>query len=57
LGSNSALQEHEALSRAAVVADQKWIELFTKMAKPFLSGEIRYFKAVDTDEARSWPAE
>jgi hypothetical protein len=41
-------------SHAAVVADQKWIEIFTKMAKPFISGEVRYFNEAEMEQARKW---
>jgi hypothetical protein len=41
-------------SHAAVVADQKWIEVFTKMAKPFISAEVRYFNEAEIDQARQW---
>jgi stage II sporulation SpoAA-like protein len=39
-------------SHAAVVADQKWIELFTRAAKPFVSAEVRYFNETDIEQAR-----
>lgn len=41
-------------SRAAVVAHQKWIEVFTKLASPFLSAEVRYFNETEVDRAREW---
>jgi hypothetical protein len=44
-------------SHAAVVADQKWIEVFTKMAKPFISAEVRYFNEAEMERARKWLGE
>ena len=41
-------------SRAAVVADQKWIEVLTKMASPFVSADVRYFTESEIDQARQW---
>jgi SpoIIAA-like len=44
-------------SHAAVVADPKWIEVFTKMAKPFISAEVRYFNEAEMERARKWLGE
>jgi hypothetical protein len=42
------------VSRAAVVAEKKWIEVFTRLVSPFVSAEVRYFDAAEIDEARRW---
>jgi SpoIIAA-like len=49
-----AFENMKHFSHAAVVADQKWIEVFTKMAKPFFSAEVRYFNESEIDQAREW---
>jgi hypothetical protein len=41
-------------SHAAVVADPNWVALLTNLSKPFVSGEVRYFKEADIDRARQW---
>lgn len=33
---------------------KKWIEVFTKMASPFVSAEVRYFNEAEIDRAREW---
>ena len=42
------------MSRAAVVAEKKWIEVFTRLVSPFVSAEVRYFDAGQIDEVRRW---
>lgn len=42
------------ITRAAVVAQEKWIEVFANLVNPFLSAEVRYFKPTDIDKARAW---
>ena len=44
------------VERAAVVADKKWIELWTKVVKPFVKCEVRYFASAEIEEARQWLA-
>ncbi|MDH3444934.1 MAG: STAS/SEC14 domain-containing protein [Deltaproteobacteria bacterium] len=51
---NFVFKNMKNFSHAAVVADQKWIEVFTKMAKPFISAEVRYFNEAEIDQAREW---
>jgi len=41
-------------SVAAVVGDQKWVALFTKLIRPFVSGEVRHFDEADIEQARDW---
>ena len=45
------------VERAAVVADKKWIELWTKLVRPFLKCEVRYFGSEEIDRAREWVRE
>lgn len=42
------------ISHAAVVAQQKWIEIFANLVNPFFSADIRYFAEADIDKARAW---
>src|SRR5262249_30844729 len=42
------------ISHFALVTDEKWIEVVTKMFKPLIRGEVRYFHSGDIDAARAW---
>lgn len=42
------------VSHVAVVADKKWIEWIAKMARPFLSAELRLFGLDEVAAAREW---
>ncbi|MGB8425463.1 MAG: STAS/SEC14 domain-containing protein, partial [Desulfobacterales bacterium] len=42
------------ITRAAVVTDRKWIELYTRIVKPFVKIEIRHFDVSEIEEARLW---
>ncbi|MCF7982924.1 MAG: STAS/SEC14 domain-containing protein [Thiohalocapsa sp.] len=42
------------ISHAAVVADQGWIGIYTKMLDPLLKAEIKWFKRSDLPAAREW---
>ncbi|MHC4956508.1 MAG: SpoIIAA family protein [Planctomycetota bacterium] len=42
------------IDRVAVVADKKWIEIWTKMANPFFKAEAKYFGADEIENARAW---
>lgn len=42
------------ISRAAVVADQKWVKWSTSLVAPFLSAEVRHFPMNQVEEARAW---
>ena len=42
------------ITRAAVVAETKWIEIFANLVNPFLAAEVRYFKSAEIDRARAW---
>lgn len=45
---------YKNITRTAVVADRKWIELYTKIVKPFVKIEMRYFESREIEEARRW---
>ncbi len=45
------------VERAAVVADKTWIAVWTRMIKPFLKCEVRYFGSAEIEEARAWLGE
>lgn len=40
----------------AVVSDKKWIEVWTKLAAPFWSSEVRFFEPGQLARARQWLA-
>ncbi|REK09404.1 MAG: STAS/SEC14 domain-containing protein [Planctomycetota bacterium] len=42
------------ISHAAIVARQKWVEIFANAVNPFFSADIRYFDEADLDQARAW---
>jgi hypothetical protein len=42
------------INRAAVVAQEKWIEVFANLVNPFLAAEVRYFKPAEIEKARAW---
>lgn len=45
---------NKKVTKCAVVADQKWIELMTKAASTFMDGEIKFFKPGEEAQAREW---
>ncbi|MFZ0132706.1 MAG: STAS/SEC14 domain-containing protein [Desulfobacterales bacterium] len=45
---------YKDITRTAVVADHQWIELYTKIVKPFVKIEIRYFESREIEDARRW---
>lgn len=49
-----ALRHWSDVERAAVVADKKWIEAWTKIVRPFLRCEVRYFGSAEIERAREW---
>jgi hypothetical protein len=44
-------------SHVAVVAEQGWVEAFTKGAAMFVPGEVKFFTADKIENARAWLAE
>jgi hypothetical protein len=46
--------EYRHVRRAAMVGDQKWIELFIKISKPFYKAEEKHFQAGQLEEAFTW---
>ena len=47
-------QHYKDYDRIAIVSDGKVIEILTKAAKPFVSGEVRFFRDPDLLRARQW---
>lgn len=45
---------NKKLTKCAIVADAKWIEIMMKGFQPFLKAEMRFFKMEDEDKAREW---
>jgi hypothetical protein len=50
-------QHMRDITRAAVVAEEKWIEIFANLVNPFLAAEVRYFKTAQLAQARAWLSE
>jgi hypothetical protein len=44
----------KGLSRAAIVAHQRWLRTLTDLAKPFVPVEVRTFDEGDRDAALAW---
>ncbi len=42
------------ISHVALVADQKWMEIWSKLASPFVNAEVRSFGSDEIDQAREW---
>lgn len=40
--------------KAAIVGDQKWLNLLASVAPPFTSAEVKYFNFMDRDKALDW---
>ncbi len=45
---------NEKVEKAAVVADQKWIESVTNLLNPFIDTEVKFFKPNEEEKARQW---
>lgn len=45
------------IERAAIVAEQRWLEVFANLVNPFFSADLRYFKPAEIDQARAWLSE
>jgi hypothetical protein len=44
------------IERAAIVAEQRWLEVFANLVNPFFSAELKYFKPAEIERARAWLA-
>ena len=42
------------ITHVAAVADKKWAEIWTKMANPFVSAELRFFSTDELEKAQEW---
>lgn len=40
--------------KAAIVGDEKWLDLLTTMASPFTSAQVKYFDFRERDKAMEW---
>ncbi len=47
-------QHYKDYDKIAIVGDGKVIEMLSKAAKPFVSGEVRFFRDPDLLTAREW---
>ncbi len=48
------IHEYRKIRRAAFVGDQKWIDVFIKLAEPFSRAEDKRFPAGQIDAACAW---
>ena len=48
------LKHGNEIERMAVVGEKKWHEWMTRLAKPLLKSEVRYFEHAEASEARRW---
>lgn len=49
-----SIGHYNDFERCAVVADEPWIEWWTKAVRPLLPCEVRLFGLDEIDEAREW---
>ena len=47
----------DAIERLAIVGEKSWQEWMTRMARPFLKSEVRYFDQAHAGDARRWVLE
>jgi len=40
--------------KAAIVGEQKWLDMLTTVASPFTTAKVRYFNFKDRDQALEW---
>jgi hypothetical protein len=45
------------IERAAIVAEQRWLEIFANLVNPFFSADLKYFKPAEIEKARAWLSE
>lgn len=45
------------IERAAIVAEQRWLEVFANLVNPFFAAELKYFKPAEIGKARAWLTE
>ncbi|WP_187696147.1 STAS/SEC14 domain-containing protein [Xanthovirga aplysinae] len=48
------IKTYGTVERWAIVGNKRWLRVMTKLSKPFLKGEIKYFEDKDTDNAWEW---
>jgi len=48
------LKHGNEIERMAVVGEKRWQEWMTRLSKPLLQGEIRYFEQAEAGSARRW---
>jgi hypothetical protein len=51
------LKHGNEIERLAIVGEKAWQEWMTRLAKPFLRAEVRYFDQVQAGDARRWVLE
>ncbi|QIA07400.1 SpoIIAA family protein [Draconibacterium halophilum] len=48
------LKHFNHMKKIAVVGKSRWEKLWSDLAAPFISGEVKYFEFTAIDEAREW---
>jgi universal stress protein A len=48
------VQHLRDFDRFAFVGDARWHEAFTRLSQPFMSGESRYFRIAELEQAWQW---
>ena len=48
------LKHFNHMKKVAVVGKSRWDKLWSELAAPFISGEVKYFEFTAIDEAREW---
>ncbi|VAV82315.1 hypothetical protein MNBD_DELTA01-654 [hydrothermal vent metagenome] len=48
------IKHYKDLERIAMVGENKWEEWMTKLSKPFIKGNVRYFDSHELEEAWKW---
>jgi hypothetical protein len=49
-----AMKHLKHIRRGAVLSDKKWVDVWTKLANPFFSAEVRFFEPGQRVEALEW---
>ncbi|WP_320111910.1 STAS/SEC14 domain-containing protein [Draconibacterium orientale] len=48
------LKHFNHMKKIAVVGKSRWDKLWSELAAPFISGEVKYYEFTDINEARDW---
>lgn len=48
------IKHYSDIDRMALVADEDWAEWATTLAKPFVGGEVKFYRVAQMEEAWEW---